>query len=118
MSDEKHDAQEVKEILNVVSTEIPKLLESISATLFKPENAEQLGKSVAQFYKQMKDAGMDDQQAYRLTQEFMENFSIGGMLGTIVKGRPWDNSNDDIGREIDKKVKEKIKKHMDDEDDD
>jgi len=120
MSDEKkHDAEEIKEILGVVSTEIPKLLESISAMLYKQENAEQFGKSVAQFYKQMKDAGMDEKQAYQLTQEFMDNFSIGGMLGTIMKGQPWKNSDsDEVSREIKQRVKERIKKQLDEEDED
>lgn len=122
MSDEhehKHDAQEVKEILSVVSTEIPKLLESISAMIYKQENAEQFGKSVAQFFKQMKDAGMDDKQAYELTQKFMSSFSIGGMLGTIMAGQPWKNSDsDEVSREVKERIKERIKKKLDEEDED
>ena len=59
MAEEKHDAQEVKEILGVVSTEIPKLLEAISSSMYSKENAENLAKSVASFYKSMKEAGMD-----------------------------------------------------------
>lgn len=112
MSDEKkHDAEEIKEILGVVSTEIPKLLESISTMLYKKENAEQFGMSVAQFYKQMKDAGMDEKQAYELTQEFMDNFSIGGMLGTIMRGQPWKNG--DRGE-----TGQRVKRRMDEEDED
>ena len=54
MSDEKErrksempDAEELKEVLAVVSTEIPKLLESISNVIYKSENAETMGKSIA-----------------------------------------------------------------------
>jgi len=120
MSDDtKHDAQEIKEIMSVVSTEIPKLLESISAMLYKQENAEQFGRSVAQFYKQMKDAGMEEKQAYELTQKFMSSFSIGGMIGTIMAGQPWKNSDsDEVSREIKQKVKDRIKKQLDEEDED
>jgi hypothetical protein len=96
----KNDAKEVKEILEVVSTEIPKLLDSIGKTLYNPQNAESLGKSVAQFYKQMRDAGMDDKQAYEMTQNFMKNFSMGSMIsdmlgGAIKNGMKGDKDDDD-----------------------
>lgn len=96
------DAQEVKEILGVVSTEIPKLLDAVSRTLYNPENAESFGKSVAQFYKQMRDAGMDEKQAYDMTQKFMANFSMGSMLSNMLGGA----------------IKEGVKADRDDEKDD
>lgn len=86
MSDDKTDAKEVKEILEVVSTEIPKLLESISNVIYKSENAEVMGKSIAAFFKQMKDAGMDDKQAFELTQQYMKSFSLGGMISQAIGG--------------------------------
>jgi hypothetical protein len=95
-----NDAEEVKAILGVVYTEIPKLLDSISKTLYNPQNAESLGKSVAQFYKQMRDAGMDEKQAYEMTQKFMANFSMGSMIsdmlgGAIKKGMKDDDDDED-----------------------
>jgi len=92
MAEEKHDAQEVKEILGVVSTEIPKLLEAISSSMYSKENAENLAKSVASFYKSMKEAGMDDKQAFEMTQKFMANFSLGGMIGQVFQGKPWESA--------------------------
>jgi hypothetical protein len=86
MSDDKHDAEELKKVLEVVSTEIPKLLESISEMIYNKDNAENFGKSVAVFYKQMVDAGMDEKQAFELTQKYMANFSMGGMLGQVMGG--------------------------------
>jgi len=83
---EKHDAQEVKEVLEVVSVEIPKLLESISNVIYKAENAEVMGKSIAGFYKQMKEAGMDDKQAFEMTQQYMKSFSLGGMISQAIGG--------------------------------
>ena len=86
MAEEKHNAQEVKEIMQVVSTEIPKLLEAITSAIYDSKNAENFGKAVAEFYKQMKAAGMDDKQAYELTQKYMTNFSLGGMVGQVFSG--------------------------------
>jgi hypothetical protein len=110
---DRPDAEELKEILGVVSTEIPKLLEAISNSMYKPENAENFGKSIATFYGQLKAAGMDDKQAYELTQKYMTNFSLGGMIGQVFQGHgPGSDDGGDIGR----KIKEKMKKAMDEDD--
>lgn len=109
---DRPDAEEVKEILGVVSTEIPKLLEAISTVMYKTENAENFGKSIATFYAQMKAAGMDDKQAYELTQKYMTNFSLGGMIGQVFqKGSPGMN----FGVDVESKVREKIKKSLDED---
>jgi len=80
------DAKQLKEILDTVSTEIPKLLESISKVLLNPENATSMGKSVAQFYKELVAAGMAPEKAYQLTRDFMANFSLGGMISSAISG--------------------------------
>src|SRR5512136_819362 len=86
MSDDKMpDAKELKEILNTVSTEIPKLLESIGKVFSNPENANQIGKAVAQFYKELLAAGMNPTQAYELTKEYMSSFSLGGLISSGLK---------------------------------
>jgi hypothetical protein len=111
------DAEQFKEIMGVVSTEIPKLLEAISNSMYKPENAENFGKSIATFYGQLKAAGMDDKQAYELTQKYMTNFSLGGMIGQVFQGHRHGNGPEpDFNGEIGKKIKEKIKKAMDEDD--
>jgi hypothetical protein len=117
MSDNKHDAEELKEVLGVVSTEIPKLLESISNMIYNKDNAENFGKSVAVFYKQMVDAGMDQKQAFELTQKYMANFSMGGMLGQVMGGAVKHGMDKDTDDDIEKKIREKIKKKLDEEDD-
>ena len=109
------DAEQFKEIMGVVSTEIPKLLEAISNSMYKPENAENFGKSIATFYTQLKATGMKDEQAYELTQKYMTNFSLGGMIGQVFQGRG-HGQGQDFGDEIDEKIKEKIKKAMDEDD--
>jgi len=106
---DRPDAEELKEILGVVSVEIPKLLESISNMMYKQENAENFGKSIATFYAQMKAAGMDDRQAFELTQKYMTNFSLSGMIGQVFQGH---GPGEDIGQ----KIKEQIKKEMAEDD--
>lgn len=79
------DAKELKEILNTVSTEIPKLLESIGKVFSNPENANQIGKAVAQFYKELIAAGMTPQQAFEMTRDYMASFSLGGLISSGLK---------------------------------
>jgi len=86
MAEQMPDAKEVKEILQVISEEVPKLLEAITNRLYDSKNAESFGKAVAEFYKQMKATGMDDKQAYELTQKYMTNFSLAGMMGQAFSG--------------------------------
>lgn len=87
MSDEgkNMDAKELKEILNTVSTEIPKLLEAVGKVFSNPESANQIGKAVAQFYKELIAAGMTPQQAFEMTKDYMASFSLGGLISSGLK---------------------------------
>jgi hypothetical protein len=110
MADE--DPEQLKEILSVVSTEIPKLIESITKTIYNMDNAENMAKAVAQFYKSMKEAGMDDKQAYELTQEFMSSFSIGGIIGQAVQGGSSRENRDDLNEYIEERIGKKLEKKL------
>ncbi len=117
LTDEK-DMEKLKEVMAVMSTEIPKLLDSISKTMFSADNAAKLGEQTAEFYKKLKDAGMTDEQAFKLTEEFMANFSIGNMLGKIIGGaRGHGDETDEVRKEVNERIKKKIKDAMGDEDD-
>jgi len=114
MIEDEHDIEKVKEVLSVISTEIPKLLESISKQVYSTDNAQKMGVTVAQFYKQLVDAGMGPKEAFELTKEFMKNFSLGGMISQVVGGIP--RGRDDIDDYVQERIKEKIKKKIDEED--
>jgi hypothetical protein len=117
------DAQEVKEILEVVADKVPKLLNDITEALFSAEKSEAFGMAVAKFYKSMIEAGMDEEKAFELTQKFMDSSSPGGMISKAISGIGGGGGinigggqgHDDIGDEIEKKVKEKIARKFEDE---
>jgi hypothetical protein len=122
--DRKSDAQEVKEILDVVADKVPKLLNDITEALFSAEKSEKFGMAVAKFYKSMIEAGMDEEKAFELTQKFMDSSSPGGMISKAIGsiGGPGginiggdSHSHDEIGDEIERKVKEKIARKFEDE---
>jgi len=121
---EDNDAQEVSEILAAVSEHVPKLLNEITEALFSAEKSEAFGEAVAKFYKSMIDAGMDEEKAFELTQKFMDSSSPGGMISKVLGevgggdfniGGSSGHSHDDIGDEIEKKVKAKIARKFEDE---
>ena len=74
------DPEKIKEILNVVSEKIPGLLKDLSDVLYSPRQAKQFGVAVATFYKELKDAGMTDEQAYDLTRQYMSTLNLGQMV--------------------------------------
>jgi Asp-tRNA(Asn)/Glu-tRNA(Gln) amidotransferase B subunit len=118
MDDEK-DIDKLREVLSVVSTEIPKILDAISKTIYSPENAERLGEQTAAFYKKLKEAGMNDEQAAKLTEAFMANFSIGKVVEQIIGplGHSRGDDDDEIEKMVRERVKKKIKKSLGDDDD-
>jgi hypothetical protein len=78
---EKTESEEVKESLNVVSTEIPALIKGIVGSVFSEEAGRNMGKAAAAFYKELKDGGMPEAEALKMTQEYMGTFtSLGDLL--------------------------------------
>jgi len=90
LADEKKkgpDAEQVKEILNVVAEKVPALLNSLADVLYGKEQSLKLGQAVAGFYKSLKDSGMTDEQAYELTKQYMSAMNLAGMIGQAIGGR-------------------------------
>ncbi len=75
-SKDGEDVEELKEVLDVVSEKIPRLIGEIMEALMNPERAREFGKAVAEFYSELVKRGMPPEGAARLTEKFMENYSI------------------------------------------
>ncbi|UCE95422.1 MAG: hypothetical protein JSV51_06745 [Candidatus Bathyarchaeota archaeon] len=83
----KDEAEEVKEILSVVSTEIPTLIKNIIASVFSEEAGRNMGKAAGAFYKELKESGMPADAALRMTEDYMETFTgFGDLLKSVGKG--------------------------------
>ena len=83
MNEKRHDIptpEEIAGILAAVSKELPGLVKGIVNSFFSPEAAADMGKSVATFYKTLKDGGIPEEQALAMTREY---------LGTLTK---WSES--------------------------
>lgn len=75
------DPEKIKEILDVVSEKIPGLLKELSGLLYSPESAKKYAGAAATFYKELKNAGMTDEQAFELTSQYLSTLNLGKMMG-------------------------------------
>jgi len=75
------DPEKIKEILDIVSEKIPGLLRELSGLLYGPESAKKYAQAAAIFYKELKAAGMTDEQAYELTSQYLSTLNLGKMMG-------------------------------------
>ena len=108
---EKRDAEELKEILGVVSSEIPALIKSLLSSVFSEEAGRNMGKAAAAYYKELKNGGLPDQVAVKLTEDYMRTFtSIGDMLRSAGRGRRAEGAGEDIGDEIGRTIRVKFEK--------
>jgi hypothetical protein len=81
--------EKLRGFMKVLEDEAPELLEKLIKVLYDPEVSKSLGKAVASFYKELKDAGMGDIPAARITAMYASNLSIRCMMrGMGPMGRP------------------------------
>ncbi len=85
--DDEKDVEEFKEVMNTLRETIPALIREIVEALYSTQNAEEFAGQVANFYKKMIDAGMDKEQAFQLTQEFMRTRDITSLVNRIISER-------------------------------
>ena len=106
----KKEAEEVKEILGVVSKEIPALIKGIIGSVFSEEAGKDMGRAAAAFYRELKEGGMPEEIAVRMTENYVGVFtSLGDVLKGAVSGRKSGKlSEKEIEEEVAKKIKEKI----------
>jgi|SRR3990170_3738714 len=85
------DAEEVKKVIEIAAEKIPALLNSLTDVLYSKDSAAKYGQAVANFYKTLRDSGMTDEQAYRLTEQYMSSLNIGKLFegGFRRGGHEW-----------------------------
>jgi len=114
--EEKEDVEELKEVLSVVSKEVPALIKGVIASVFSEEAGRDMGKAAAAFYKELKDAGMPEETAVKMTENYISVFtSLGDILkGVGKKGKVIISTKEgeEIGKEISEEVSRKIKEKL------
>ena len=127
---EMSDAEEIKEILGAVSEGIPALIKGVIASVFSEEAGKSMGKAAAAFYKELKESGMPDEVAVKMTENYISVFtSLGDLMKKFTKGEKIPTKlekeieeiveeaieeakekgvSEKLGKEIEKRVKEKL----------
>ncbi len=100
------DAEEVKAVLGVVSKEVPALIKGIIGSVFSEEAGRDMGKAAGAFYKELKESGMPDEVAVKMTENYVSVFtSLGGIMKNL--GKVGESRS-----ETEKAIAEKIKKRL------
>ena len=110
--EEKEDVEELREVLSVVSKEVPALIKGIIASVFSEEAGRDMGRAAAAFYKELKEAGMPEDVAVKMTEGYISTFtSLGEVMKRAVGGKKGIESRElekEIEKEISKRIKEKL----------
>jgi hypothetical protein len=69
----KHEAEEVREILDVVTDRVPALLKGLRDVLYSKDAAENMAEAVATFYKKLVEAGIPKEEALDMARGYMIN---------------------------------------------
>jgi len=104
----KEDVEELKEILGVVSKEVPALIKGIIGSVFSEEAGRDMGKAAAAFYRELKEAGMPEETAVKMTENYISVFSSLGDAMKKFAGEGKTRKHVEIGEEISRKIKEKL----------
>ena len=86
------DPQEIKEILQVVGTEVPGLIKNIFAALYDPVIASNYGQGIVALYAQLKDKGLPDDMVREIVMNFSKSFDL---VGNAMKNISIDKKDDD-----------------------
>ena len=99
---ETEDPEELKAVLAVVSKEVPELIKGIVSSVFSEESAREMGKAAGTFYKELKQSGIPDEIAVKMTENYIGVFTnLGGIFSRGEKGL-------EIGEELESKIKRKL----------
>lgn len=105
---ESEDVEELREVLSVVSKEVPALIKGIIASVFSEEAGRDMGRAAAAFYKELKEAGMPDDVAVKMTENYISTFtSLGEIMKRAVSGEKGMKSRE-LEEVISRKIKEKL----------
>ncbi|MBS3817770.1 MAG: hypothetical protein KGY76_09440 [Candidatus Thermoplasmatota archaeon] len=110
-TDDIDDVEELKEVMQTLNDTVPSLISGIVEAIYNTEDSEKLAKSTANFYKELVDAGMDEDKAYELTRDFMQSRDITSVIKEVLSDAgsfKGENFDEDIGEEIKQKVERKM----------
>ncbi len=117
-TDDMDDIEELKEVMETLNETVPDLISGIVKAIYNTEDSKNLAKSTANFYKELVDAGMDEDKAYKLTRDFMESRDVTSVVKNILSEKGGIGSggfDEETGEKIKEKIEKKMNEKMDEE---
>jgi len=102
------DAEDVGAILAAVSRELPALIKGLVGSVFSEEAGRDMGKGAAAFYKELKQSGMPDETAVKMTENYVSVFTNLGQIMKNLDFSPSKKSGNEIKNELERKIKAKL----------
>jgi len=81
------EPENVKEIFAIFSEKVPALLNSLTDSIYGKDASAKFGMAVANFYTTLKKSGMTDEQAFKLTEQYMSSLNLGGIIAKVASHR-------------------------------
>ncbi|MFW6176097.1 MAG: hypothetical protein ACOC40_00210 [Thermoplasmatota archaeon] len=121
--DDEEDIEQLKELMETLNETVPGLISGIVEAVYNAEDSQKLAKNTANFYKELVEAGMEKEQAYQLTRDFMKGRDVTSLVreaisgaGPFGEGHKGDFDKEELEENIRKKIKKKMESKMDEED--
>lgn len=101
------EAQELVEILEAVQETIPSLISRLVQSIYSPEVAEDIAKSVGTLYQNLKKQGLPEEMVLEMTRSYMKILDIRELVSEGFSRSAKGKLDVEVDRAIRKKVDEK-----------
>ncbi|MBD3192434.1 MAG: hypothetical protein GF308_17475 [Candidatus Heimdallarchaeota archaeon] len=84
---EEIPVEEVREILQVVSAEVPKLIQELFRSLYSAQNAQQYAEGIGTIYKTLSEQGLPPEMIEKLVMNYADSVNV---IGKAMQGIEFD----------------------------
>ena len=81
---DEDDIEKLKGLMETLNETVPNLISEIIGAISNTENRENLTKNTTKFYKELVNTGMEKEQAYELTREYLKGRDIGHLIREVL----------------------------------
>jgi len=80
----KDDIEKLKEFMGIINHAVPELISSIIQAVYNTENSDKIARNKTKFYKELTNSGMQKQQAYVLTRDYLRDRDVGSLVREVM----------------------------------
>lgn len=70
----EHEMNEFRAVLDTVAEKVPNIIKNLMISYYSPENAANMGRAIGTFYKELVAAGIPEDKAIKMAQDYMISF--------------------------------------------